>query len=106
MNGKFLIMLPSLPFALSISTRRPFVLSFVEGNGLLLSTGSVEGQPGFFQQELNQKNLSQSRLKTLDWSMSLSEIKMNFPRALSPSVMVISPSLSPFLRGAQTGLFI
>jgi hypothetical protein len=30
----------SIAFALSPSIRRPFVLSFVEGNGLLLSTVS------------------------------------------------------------------
>jgi hypothetical protein len=41
MNGKFLLMLLSLPFVLSPSIRRPFVLSLVEGNGLLLRTGSV-----------------------------------------------------------------
>jgi hypothetical protein len=50
MNGKFLISWLSLPFVLSPSTRRPFVLSLVEGNGLLLRTGSSKGERDFLSE--------------------------------------------------------
>jgi hypothetical protein len=48
MNG-ILQLFSSFPFVLSPSIRRPFVLSLVEGNGLLLRTGSSKGEREVFQ---------------------------------------------------------
>ena len=38
MNGKLIMILSFVPFALCPTIHRPFVLSLVEGNGLLLRT--------------------------------------------------------------------
>ena len=48
-NGKSSMILTLTPFALSPSICRPFVLSFVEGNGLLLRTGLSKGERRVFQ---------------------------------------------------------
>ena len=44
MSLKYLYNDLPFPFALSPSISRPFVLSFVEGNGLLLRTGVSKGE--------------------------------------------------------------